>query len=127
MATRTSTTPQPTHLKANCHCGRIRFLLPSSLDLKNLITCTCTLCTKLGCLWLRGVTTDAFTVTRDEKSLVAYQGFQFCGNCGTAVTGEHQSGVLKGEVLVNARAVWGFNPFGLDFGYAHPTCVIWNC
>lgn len=97
-------------------CHAISTLRPSTNPSKNPITCACTLCTKLGCLWLRGVTTDAFTVTRDEKSLVAYQGLQFCGNCGTAVTGEHQSGVLKGEVLVNARAVWGFDPFGVDLG-----------
>jgi hypothetical protein len=117
MSTSTSTSLQPGQLKGNCHCGRFRFLLPANLDLETLITCACTLCTKLGCLWLRGVTTtDAFTVTRSEESLVEYQGVKFCGNCGTAVTGQHHSGVLKGEVLVNARAMWGFNPFEHDPG-----------
>lgn len=113
----TPTAPQPKQLQGNCHCGRFRFLLPANLDLKNPFTCACTLCPKLGCLWLRGVTADSFTVTRNGGSLVEYQGLKFCGNCGTAVTGEHQSGALMGEVLVNARAVWGFDPFGVDLGY----------
>ncbi|KAK0738863.1 hypothetical protein B0T18DRAFT_423004 [Schizothecium vesticola] len=116
MSTSPSTSLQPKQLKGNCHCGRFRFLLPANLDLDNLITCACTLCSKLGCLWLRGVATGAFTVTRKEESLVEYQGLRFCGNCGTAVTGDYHSGALKGEVLVNVRAVWGFNPFEHDLG-----------
>lgn len=115
--TMSTTTLQSEQLKGNCHCGRFRFVLPADLDVKDLITCACTLCTKLGCIWLRDVTTDSFTVRRNEGGLVEYQGLKFCGNCGTAVTAEHQSGVLKGEVLVNARSGWGFDPFGVDLGY----------
>jgi len=95
-------------LQGNCHCGHFRFQL--SANLGDAIICACTLCTKLGCLWLRA-TPDTFTVTRDEGSLAEYQGTKFCGKCGTAVTGEHQAGPLQGQLLVNARTVWGFDPF----------------
>ncbi|KAK1833633.1 hypothetical protein QBC39DRAFT_302466 [Podospora conica] len=117
MSTSTSPNPQPGQLKGNCHCGRFRFLLSTNLNIADLTTCSCTLCTKLGCLWVCGASIDVLTVTRDEGRLVEYQGLRFCGNCGTTVTGQHQSGALKGEVLVNARTLWGFNPFEHDLGY----------
>ncbi|KAK0654753.1 hypothetical protein B0T16DRAFT_395629 [Cercophora newfieldiana] len=101
----------PSHsdvLQGNCHCGCFRFQVSRSLD--DVITCACALCAKLGCIWLR-TTADTFAVVRDEGSTVEYCGVKFCGNCGTAVTGEHQIGTLRGQLLVNARAVQGFNPF----------------
>ncbi|KAK4443385.1 hypothetical protein QBC34DRAFT_488382 [Podospora aff. communis PSN243] len=100
----------PESLRGNCHCGNFRFTL--SANLGDVFTCGCTLCSKLGCIWLRS-TADGFAVARDEGSLVEYQGVKFCGKCGTPVMGEHLVGPLRGEVLVNARAMWGFNPFGV--------------
>jgi len=112
-------------LRGNCHCGRFRFELELPLpDMKNLgdlgiTVCECSLCAKLGFLWLHldsnttETNTDTLKITRDEKSLVSYQGIQFCRNCGTVVMGEHESGPLQRQQLVNARCLWGFNPFKL--------------
>lgn len=123
----TPTAPQPKQLQGNCHCGRFRFLLPANLDLKNPFTCACTLCPKLGCLWLRGVTADSFTVTRNGGSLVEYQGLKFCGNCGTAVTGEHQSGALKGRFWLMPGRFGGLILLGLilSMNLFECGCVIW--
>ncbi|KAK0634164.1 Mss4-like protein [Immersiella caudata] len=99
----------PGPLRGNCHCGRFRFTL--SANLGDVFACGCSLCRKLGCLWLRVAPDSEFTVSRDDGVLVAYEELKFCGKCGTPVMGEHQAGPLNGEVLVNARAIWGFNPF----------------
>jgi hypothetical protein len=95
-------------LQRNCHYGHFRFQL--SADPGDAIICACALCTKLGCLWLRA-TPDTFTVTREDGSLAEYQGTKFCGKCGTAVTAEHPDGPLQSQFLVNARALWEFDPF----------------
>ena len=52
-------------------------------------------------------------MTKDDGSTLNYEGARFCGHCGTTVTREHSTGPLEGQLLVNARAVWGFNPFKL--------------
>lgn len=106
-------------LRGNCHCGRFRLELPgvsTKLSELEVAVCGCSLCTKLGCLWLR-LSPDTLKVTRDEGTLVAYQGVQFCGNCGTVVVGGHTTGPLQNQHLLNARAIWGFNPFELGYVY----------
>ncbi|KAK4214182.1 hypothetical protein QBC37DRAFT_314799 [Rhypophila decipiens] len=103
-------------LRGNCHCGNFRFEITSdsSSTPANLgvSICACSLCTKLGCLWLP-VDPDDFAITRDTGTVTTYRGLVFCKVCGTAVTGKHVGGPLQGQFLVNARAVAGFNPFQL--------------
>lgn len=41
---------------------------------------------------------------------------KFCNHCGTGVLGEHLTGSLRGQPLVNIRAIQGVNPFKLRCG-----------
>ncbi|KAM7213506.1 hypothetical protein V8F06_011119 [Rhypophila decipiens] len=103
-------------LHGNCHCGNFRFEITSDLsgtpDNLGVSICACSLCTKLGCLWLP-VNHKDFAITRDTGTVTTYRGLVFCKVCGTAVTSKHVGGPLQGQFLVNARAVAGFNPFQL--------------
>ncbi|KAK1757777.1 Mss4-like protein [Echria macrotheca] len=111
-------------IRGNCHCGNFRFEIPadsSSTPAKLGVTiCHCSLCTKLGSLWLP-VNPDDFAITRDKGTLTTYRGVRFCRDCGTTVTSEHVAGPLQGKFLVNARAVAGFNPFQLGTNVIHTT------
>ncbi|KAM7208278.1 hypothetical protein V8F20_001256 [Naviculisporaceae sp. PSN 640] len=109
-------------LCGNCHCGNFRFEIPSNLSdtpaNSNVSICACSLCTKLGSLWLP-LNPNDFSITRDAGTVTTYRGVRFCKVCGTAVTSEHVDGPLQGQFLVNARAVTGFNPFQLGSPVIH--------
>ncbi|KAM7186062.1 hypothetical protein V8F33_012053 [Rhypophila sp. PSN 637] len=112
-------------LRGNCHCGNFRFEIASSDSSGTpanlgVSICACSLCTKLGCLWLP-VNPNDFAITRDTGTVTTYRGLLFCKVCGTAVTSKHVGGPLQGQFLVNARAVAGFNPFQLGTRVIHVT------
>ncbi|KAM7216371.1 Mss4-like protein [Rhypophila decipiens] len=99
-------------LRGNCHCGNFRFEIPadsSGTPAKKLgvSICHCSLCRKLGSLWLP-VNPDDLAITRDTGTGTTNRGVRFCKVCGTAVTSEQVTGLLQGQFLVNARAVAGY-------------------
>ncbi|KAK3351074.1 hypothetical protein B0H65DRAFT_420756 [Neurospora tetraspora] len=122
--TETITDTTGTVLKGNCHCGRYRFeySLPDGRRLHHeAVRCTCTLCSKKGYIWLPSPSTPSegeLKWTRDDGCMTKYQTpmvwDQFCKDCGTGVVGVHSYGPLKGQVLVNVRAIQGVKPFFLE-------------
>ncbi|KAH8897493.1 glutathione-dependent formaldehyde-activating enzyme [Thozetella sp. PMI_491] len=102
-----------TTYRGNCHCGAYRFevRLP---EIKEAISCDCTLCAKKGYLWVVPASGD-FKVTRDGGRLTKYQSTalvdQFCSECATPVVGEHSVGPLAGQFAINSRAILDVNPF----------------
>ncbi len=55
----------------NCHCGAYRFEVTAP-EIKEAISCDCTLCAKKGCLWVVPAP-GCFKVTRDGGRLVKYR------------------------------------------------------
>lgn len=132
----------------NCHCGRFRFeLTEAGLTEAIVCGCTlcakkgylwirptadCFSVTRdEGSLIEYDAPTLKDKVSRDGS----YQGvndmasciyvmylltwsLQFCDHCGTGVLGEHGSGSLSGQQLVNIRAIQEINPFKLRCGFA---------
>ncbi|KAK1774229.1 hypothetical protein QBC45DRAFT_425599 [Copromyces sp. CBS 386.78] len=122
--TETITDTTGTVLRGNCHCGRYRFeyLLPDGRRLEDAaVKCSCTLCSKKGYIWIPSPSTPSegeLKWIRDDGYLTKYQTplvwDQFCSVCGTGLVGVHLYGPLKGQVLVNVRAIQGANTFFLD-------------
>ncbi|UNI17925.1 hypothetical protein JDV02_004232 [Purpureocillium takamizusanense] len=106
--------------RGNCHCGRYRYELSLPEEITSATACGCTLCAKKGYLWVVAPPDEgsSFRVVRDDGRLVEYSSKalrdKFCGHCGTGVTGEHTAGPLRGQFLVNVRAIQGVNPFELE-------------
>ncbi|UKZ94678.1 uncharacterized protein TrAFT101_009530 [Trichoderma asperellum] len=102
----------------NCHCGRYCFQV-SAPNITSAISCTCSLCTKKGYLWLVPAE-GSFTVVRDEGCLTEYRtstlADKFCNYCGSGVVGKHLSGSLQGQFLINIRTLREpyVNPFKLE-------------
>jgi len=63
--------PEMPTYHGNCHCGRYRFDLTVP-DIKNAISCACSLCAKKGSLWLVPPA-DSFHIVRDDGRLIEYQ------------------------------------------------------
>ena len=138
----------PLVYQGNCHCGRYRFKVSWPGEIRDTIVCTCSLCSKKGHLWLSRSVAD-FQVTRDDGSLIEYQSAvlrhkvhafrgalrradarhrpdanhcpKFCSICGTGVSGEHTTGPLSGQTLVNVRAIQGLNPFIIEYPSLEPS------
>ena len=71
--------------EGGCHCGQVRFRAP--VDLDQVSTCTCSMCTKKGMLHLTVEAAD-FTLLRGRDALSVYS-FEtgvarhpFCRDCG---------------------------------------------
>ena len=71
--------------KGGCHCGAVRFRITA--DLKTMLECNCSICTKKGFLHLI-VPPDQFELLRGEAELTTYQfntntaKHTFCRHCG---------------------------------------------
>ncbi len=71
-----------THI-ATCHCGDIRFTIPSLPE--KATACTCTFCTKRGTLWGYFRPDEVVVETGDEDRVYEPSGVNqhhFCGRCG---------------------------------------------
>ena len=69
----------------SCHCGAVQFEIVT--DIKQVIACNCSICTKKGALHHR-VRPEQFTLITGEEFLVLYQfntkqaKHYFCKKCG---------------------------------------------
>jgi hypothetical protein len=76
--------PATTHT-GGCHCGQVRYAV--TLDLDQVITCNCSICTKSGTI-LTAVTVDKFRLDSGADMLSDYTFNKhaihhlFCPNCG---------------------------------------------
>lgn len=68
-----------------CHCGKVRYEV--DVDLKSVISCNCSICSKKGTL-LAFTPADQFTLLSGKENLTDYQFNQkvihhyFCNACG---------------------------------------------
>lgn len=56
----------------NCHCGSFAFKVQLP-ELKSVMECNCSICTKKGYRWVFPSTEGAFTVEHDKGSLKDYE------------------------------------------------------
>ncbi|KAH8657660.1 glutathione-dependent formaldehyde-activating enzyme [Xylariales sp. PMI_506] len=107
-----------TRYRGNCNCGRFRFELSLPVPIDTAIACTCSLCSKKGFLWLVPPL-DGLEVIRDDGCLTEYTSqalrHKYCNYCGNGVTGEHLTGPLQGQFLVNVRLFQGVNPYDIEY------------
>ena len=91
----------------SCHCQKVRIEFES--DLKEVMSCNCSICQRRGHLLVFGAESD-FKLLTDESAITDYQWgkksihFQFCSTCGCAPFGRGASpnGPM---VAVNARCL----------------------
>ena len=71
--------------QGGCHCGAVRFEIRS--ELKRVVECNCSICTRKGALYHR-VPPEDFTLLCGADALTAYKfgsgaaTHPFCGRCG---------------------------------------------
>ena len=77
--------PESRTYRGGCHCGAVRY--EAITDLKQVISCNCSICTKRGLL-LTFVDADKFVLLSGQENLVNYQFGRksihhlFCSSCG---------------------------------------------
>lgn len=75
----------PIKTTGGCHCGKVRF--EATVDLSQVISCNCSICSKSGGL-LTFTPADQFTLIQGEENLQDYQFNKhiihhlFCRTCG---------------------------------------------
>lgn len=95
-------------IQASCHCGNVSISIKQPP--KNLISCNCSICQRLGALWGYFLPED-ITINTKQNPSKAYQwgdkniDFQHCSNCGctTHYIPTQDSG--RENIAVNFRMV----------------------
>jgi hypothetical protein len=93
-----------------CHCGRVAYEVET--DMKQVVSCNCSICAKRGFLWTF-VPPAQFTLKSGEADLVSYKFYKhridhlFCPTCGVEAfaRGKGQDG--SDRVAVNVRCLDG--------------------
>ncbi|MGL1920690.1 MAG: GFA family protein [Hyphomicrobiales bacterium] len=72
-------------IKASCHCGNVKFEINTKPDF--LISCNCSICSKLSTLWTHAAEQDVVFSNDDDATLSYVIGegslsFHTCKNCG---------------------------------------------
>ncbi len=107
----------PKHQGA-CHCGRVAYEVET--DLKQIVSCNCSICSKRGFLWTF-VPPPQFTLKSGDAGLVSYKfnkhriDHLFCPACGVEAfaRGKGQDG--GDRVAINVRCLEG-----VDIGALKP-------
>jgi hypothetical protein len=113
-------TERPTKTKAaeadsksydgGCHCGKVRY--HATTDLKTVISCNCSICSKRGSL-LTFVPASRFTLEKGEDSLTEYQfnkhviHHMFCSTCGILPFARGTAPDGQEMVAINVRCLDG--------------------
>jgi hypothetical protein len=91
-----------------CHCGQVRYEV--TLDLDNLVTCNCSICTKTGAI-LSGVPADQFKLNSGQDMLSDYTfnkhviHHHFCPDCGIRSFSRGKGPDGSEMVAVNVRCL----------------------
>ncbi len=101
------------HYAGGCQCGKVRF--EADMDIKEVISCNCSRCAKVGSL-LSGTAKDKFKLVSGEAALTTYKfnkhviDHRFCATCGiqTHSQGKGPGGVEM--VMINVRTLDGVDP-----------------
>ncbi len=92
----------------SCHCGAVRYEV--DLDLKNAISCNCSICMRTGSL-LTFSAADTFKLLSGEEALSDYQFNQksihhlFCKTCGVRSFARGKTSDGKPMVAINVRCL----------------------
>jgi hypothetical protein len=103
--------------QGGCHCGAVRYAVTT--DLKQVIACNCSICSKKGLL-LTFVPTAAFRLETGEESLQDYQfnkhviHHRFCRICGVQPFSRGVAPNGAEMVAVNVRYLDGIDPGALS-------------
>ena len=102
--------------QGSCHCGRIAFSVEG--ELKEVVQCNCSICTKRGSLlWF--VPRASFTLRTPEADLSTYTfnshriKHRFCGVCGCAPFAEGSDPKGNAMAAINIRCLDGVDIDGL--------------
>ncbi|MGE3149902.1 MAG: GFA family protein [Pseudorhodoplanes sp.] len=91
-----------------CHCGQVRYDV--TLDLGNVVTCNCSICTKHGFIW-SFVPADRFRLKSGADMTSDYQFNKhvihhlFCKECGTESFARGTAPDGNETVAVNVRCL----------------------
>jgi len=106
--------------KGSCHCGLIAFEVEG--DLKKVMECNCSICSKRGSLhWF--VARENFRLLTAENAMATYTfkkhviKHRFCATCGCAPFGEGVAPSGNYMVAVNARCLDGVDLSALKVGH----------
>jgi hypothetical protein len=100
-----------------CHCGEVRY--ETTLDLANVMSCNCSICSKLGVLWAF-TKPEQFALRSGEDCLTEYRFNRkviqhlFCRECGieSFVRGQMPDG--SDVVGINVRCLDGIELGALE-------------
>jgi hypothetical protein len=101
----------------SCHCGSVRYEV--STDLKTVIQCNCSICSRTGYL-LTFVAPEQFKLLAGEAELSDYQFNKknvhhlFCSTCGVRGFGRGTGPGGKEMYAVNVRCLDGVDVSGLQ-------------
>jgi hypothetical protein len=101
-----------TTYKGGCHCGKVRYEV--STEIKELIECNCSICSKRGFLWTFTSPTQ-FKLLSGQDAMPDYQfGKQrihhlFCPTCGVQAFARGTAPSGQEMVAVNVRCLDGID------------------
>jgi len=93
-----------------CHCGQVRYDV--TVDLDNVMSCNCSLCSKRGTLWAT-VPAESFALRAGSEDLVDYQfnkkviHHPFCSQCGVGSFSRGTGPNGAEMIAVNVRCLDG--------------------
>ncbi len=96
----------------SCHCGKVKYEV--EMNLKNAISCNCSVCMKRGSL-LDFVPESQFTLLSGENDLADYMfakkviHHHFCKTCGILPFGKGAAPDGTKVVAINLRCLDGFD------------------
>ena len=96
----------------SCHCGQVQF--EADLDIKQLISCNCSICSRKGSL-LTFSDLEHFKLVKGEDNLQDYQfnthtiHHLFCKTCGIGPFGRGKKPGGPEMVAINARCLENFD------------------
>jgi hypothetical protein len=97
-------------LNGSCHCGAIAYTVEA--DPAGAITCNCSLCSRLGAVWVFAPRTK-FKLTKGEGKLGDHQfnkhvaHHRYCPSCGIESFAEGKGKDGSDQVGINLRCVEG--------------------
>jgi hypothetical protein len=106
-----------TTYQGGCHCGAVRF--EAELDLKDLMTCNCSICGKSGAI-MSFVPSSQARLTAGQDSLTDYQFGKktihqsFCKVCGIRCLGTGAGSDGAQWSMVNVRCLDDVDTHALD-------------
>lgn len=94
--------------KGSCHCGKVKFEV--ELDLKEALSCNCSICQRKGTLFTF-VSAEKFNLVSGKENLTDYQfgkkaiHHTFCSTCGVTAFASGKAPDGSSVMAVNVRCI----------------------